>query len=232
MTTLDPTSIPEGFKRCRQCAMVLPFDRFTKFTAQKDGLSPTCRDCQRESRKNRADYQAVYRSTHKLQRELYLAKYKVLHSNEIHAQQSRWYYENQEYVKERVRRYHESKPDIARATNRRRKDRIRNLPNNFTTKDWEFCLYYWRGCCAYCGNPPSLFDRDMVLHIEHFIPVTNESCPGTLPTNILPACATCNHNKKNKDAHRWIVGRFGKRRAALIEAQIENYFDSLKEKKR
>lgn len=231
MSSSYHTSISNGYKSCRSCGRTLPINCFTKHTAKPDGLSPKCKDCQREGRKNRVEYQANYHAMHKAERKASNALYVSLNRTRISERQSRWYYEHQSAVKERVKEHHKANPQIARAANRRRKDRMKGICNAFSAKDWRFCLCYWGGVCAYCGNPPSLFDRDLALHMDHYVPVSDiENCPGTVPTNILPACQTCNYSKKAHAPHEWLVSKFGKCKAAKIEKRIREYFDSLKEK--
>lgn len=102
--------------------------------------------------------------------------------------------------------------------------RKRSLPIAFSNSDWEDALDYWGYQCAICGRPRGLWHT---LAQDHWIPLSDPRCPGTLPTNILPLChgeGGCNNSKGNKDPIRWLEERLGKRRAAQKLAQIQAYF--------
>lgn len=114
-----------------------------------------------------------------------------------------------------------------RLAEQRRRARKRQVPNQFTNNDWQCCLLHFNGCCAYCSNPPRLFDRYAVLHADHFIPISSPNCPGTVPWNIVPACQTCNGSKHDRDAVEWMRDKFGSRHAKRVLANIETYFDTV-----
>jgi 5-methylcytosine-specific restriction endonuclease McrA len=105
-----------------------------------------------------------------------------------------------------------------------RRARKRSLPATFTRKDMKRALKYFNGCCAYCGQQRDFWDN---LHADHFIPLSSPECPGTIPTNMLPACKHCNLTKSNRAPDEWLVWKFGKRRAKSILARIQAYFDTL-----
>lgn len=114
---------------------------------------------------------------------------------------------------------------------RRRRARKHALPDNFTTADWEHCLDYWNGRCVYCGQSAGLWH---VIAADHFIPLVNPDCPGTVPSNIVPACHTlkngeggCNNSKQGRNPEIWLVEKFGKRKANQILYRIREYFVSL-----
>ena len=66
--------------------------------------------------------------------------------------------------------------------------------------------------CAYCGSTG-------VLAQDHFIPISNPDCPGTIPGNIVPACTKCNSSKCGNHPDRWCT-------PAAVES-IKRYFASL-----
>lgn len=107
----------------------------------------------------------------------------------------------------------------------RRRAKKLALPHTFTLSEWRQAVAYWDGRCAYCGNPPSLFDKTYVLHQDHWIPLNNPDCPGTVSSNMLPVCQTCNLSKKACDPVVWLQGRFGKRIARTIEDKVLKYFE-------
>jgi hypothetical protein len=128
--------------------------------------------------------------------------------------------------------------DVIRAKNHRRRAAERNLPNNWTPADMTYALDYFGGCCAYCGRPLNGIFHMMAF--DHYIAVNDKRAdnPGTVPTNMLPACharkdapagtPACNNGKHNKPPEVWLVERFGKRKAATIIARIEAFFETVR----
>src|SRR5579859_2865506 len=103
--------------------------------------------------------------------------------------------------------------------------RKRELPNRFTQQDWHTALDYWGHKCAVCERPRGLWHT---LSHDHWIPLSSEECPGTDPTNILPLCCGvdgCNNSKGKQMPDEWLRKKLGKRRANRKLAEIEAYFD-------
>lgn len=92
--------------------------------------------------------------------------------------------------------------------------------------EWQNALTYWHGVCAYCGNPPSLFDYNKVLHQDHFVPIVLGG--GYTSDNMLPACQSCNFSKNDKEPKLWLIERFGKYKGSQILKRIQDYFEWLK----
>ena len=91
-------------------------------------------------------------------------------------------------------------------------DRLRDLPTSWSIKDKLHMLDYFKGKCVYCKEAP-FTDRD------HYIPVSNPSCPGTIPTNIVPACSPCNTAKSGHSPFDHVH--------PTIQEEIKVYFESL-----
>lgn len=104
-----------------------------------------------------------------------------------------------------------------------RRARKLSLPEKFTDNDWLNCLRYWNFECAYCGRREGLF-RHMKIEADHYIPITDPCCPGTVVDNILPVCKSCNASKNNHSPLDWLVTKFGKTKARQIIKRIETYF--------
>lgn len=144
------------------------------------------------------------------------------------ARSARWLAKNAVKVIERIRRYKRDNPDKVRLWNKvnrqTRAARKNNLPDLFTEQDWKKCLDFFGGCCAACGNPPSLFDD---LQADHFVPLASPDCIGTVPTNVIPLCLSCNSSKRDKNATEWAIKRFGRRKAKEFIERVEQYFMSI-----
>ena len=81
-------------------------------------------------------------------------------------------------------------------TNARRRARLTSTPLQWGVYEWERCQQDWHHRCAYCGVTAALAQ-------DHFIPLTDPRCPGTLPGNIVPACQPCNSSKGTRAPQDW-----------------------------
>lgn len=145
-----------------------------------------------------------------------------------------WHKNNPEHFRE----WHKNNPEYNRKWNKtnkerravyssRRRARERALPDTYTNNDWQHALDYFDGMCAVCGRPAGLYHT---LAMDHWIPITSDDCPGTIPSNMIPLChgdGGCNNSKHKRDAVEWLTATHGKRRAKAIVARIDAYIQSL-----
>ena len=136
---------------------------------------------------------------------------------------------NQSYAKraDKINQKRRRERDKRRIEAHKQRSRKRSLPCEYTETQWQHALNYWHGCCAYCGNQPGLFDYNQTLHQDHYIPLSNPDCPGTVIANMLPSCQSCNLSKGNKNPIKWLTEKLGTRKAKIKLAEIETYFASL-----
>ena len=188
-------------------------------------------------------YKKSYRKTHKANPELakiHYDKYAESHPDEIKASSRKYYGNHKEEHKQSVqswvnrnkdkytadkKKWASDNKDKGRKYHYTRRDKSTDTVSTFTEADWGIAIAYFEGRCAYCGMPPSLFDRNYVLEQDHFIPVTNGGA--YTPDNIVPACQSCNRGKWAKDPIEWITYRFGKRKSKQIIKQILEYFNTV-----
>lgn len=236
-TVSDYTPEHTPSKRCPKCGVVKPYEKFGKDKSTKDGFTWQCRECRRKY-KAQEIYNSIRTETEKLCSTCGKFKPYTDFSEDRRRKDGRQA-SCRICARERVRKWQAANPERfmsnVHASVHRRMARKRELPARFNIKDWRRCLDYWNGCCAYCGNPPGLWH---VMAIEHFVPLSNPNCPGTIPENILPACHAkkggsggCNNTKIGRDTEQWLIEKFGKRKAQKILARIHVYFDYVKELK-
>lgn len=200
----DPyEGLPEGYKRCRKCKQVfVASEGFHVNTLTKDGRGCWCKECSRlKTQKWREDNPERTKASMQSWKETHLKNWRLRNIERIR-------------FRGRIHTGH-------------RRARILNLPNEFTTEDWQRALDYFGGCCAVCGRPPGLWHR---LAMDHWIPITSPDCPGTIASNIIPLCHGdngCNNSKNNHDPSKWLVKKVGKQKANQILKRIQDYFDSL-----
>jgi 5-methylcytosine-specific restriction endonuclease McrA len=184
---------------------------------------------------NREYHQANKDAITKQRREYYKA-----HKDEIIERQRKWEQENKEAISHRRRQYRlankdkiarsnsdwqKANPDKIRIYRVRYKARKRQLPDTFTVEQWQACLEYHHYCCAVCGVQLRDLFGDIEPHADHWIPLSNPDCPGTVAENMVCLCGDCNISKKDRLPQDWLVWKFGKRQAVKILSRIHAYFE-------
>jgi hypothetical protein len=128
----------------------------------------------------------------------------------------------------------QEKRERRRLTEQRRRTREKCLPWKFNMQNFAFLMRYWKDACAICGREgEGLWHR---LALDHWIPLTDPGCPGTVPWNLLLLChgkkgaqhamgtTACNNAKHCKDPVRWLIATLGQRKAQAKLQEIERYF--------
>lgn len=137
-----------------------------------------------------------------------------------------YYRQNKEWFKEKSRRYREANPEAIKANNQRRRAKTLGLANDFKKRDTIHALKYFDNCCAACQLPLGLVEKP---HLDHWIPLAaGSSCPGTVPHNMVPLCATCNLSKSKRDPHEWCTEVFGTARAKKIARAVAVFFQTVR----
>lgn len=164
-----------------------------------------------------------WRLKHIDQAKAYWKRYRAANRDILRQKDRQRYYADWDKGKAKARQWQRNHPQKGRIAAQRRKARKSKVMSTFTVAHWRLALVYWRGCCAYCGNPPRLWDNPQVLHQDHFIPLSKGG--NYTPDNILPVCQECNLGKRNNDPAEWLTQRFGKRKATQKLKEIQVYFD-------
>ena len=167
--------------------------------------------------------QASYRAANPDKVRARHASYRAANPDKQRAQYTAYYAAHADKIKLRHAAYYAAHPEQARAKIHRRRARNREVIATFTHTDWTRCLEYFGYCCAVCGRPRGLWHT---IAQDHWIPLARGG--GYAPENILPLChgdGGCNNSKGTRDAHEWLVFKFGARKAARIERRVREYFD-------
>lgn len=213
--------IPEegpGEKYCPKCQIVLAFDKFSKSSTARLGLSSWCKSCRSrrhaekmqsdpgyvdkrktavartkakpDYREKRCEYNS--RPEVKERNREYHRQYVKAHP-EIREDRARWYRDNPEHVKE----YREVNRDSRRASEALRRAAKANAEvEPFTPAEYQahmetFLDCYWCGC---------EFDEFNPRRGDHVVPLrpSDGSAPGVHSLrNLVGACAACNQAKSN-----------------------------------
>jgi hypothetical protein len=240
-------------KPCSVCKKEKPLtpEFYTRDRSQKSGFKPSCKTCynqkqilwrekyrprmrvyKEENRERIAEQNQAYREQNReLIRERNRARYKGLsESGKLdrtkRMEQTRaWRNRNPDHQRE----YYERNREAYFVRTHIRLARKSNRPDNFTPADWQFALDYFNGCCAACGRPPGLWHT---LARDHWIPLTDANCPGTVPSNMVPLChgiEGCNNSKHDFPAEQWVITTFGKRKGAAILLRIAEFFSHVRQ---
>jgi 5-methylcytosine-specific restriction endonuclease McrA len=185
-------------KICLVCNKELPAttEYFVKNYCCLYGLDRRCKECDKEHRrKNKAKIAETQR----------LGRIK-----------------NIEKAKARQQRYYESHKNDELQRSRfnfhKRTSAKLGLHANLTVEEWEYCLSYFNGHCAYCG-------KEVELTQEHVIPVSKG---GTYTKdNIICACMECNTRKQKKNMQEWLKSQSFFTEEGLY--RIEKYLELMKE---
>jgi hypothetical protein len=162
-------------------------NKFGKDRTRKNGLRACCKRCKkvRDRRYRKVNPEGP------VKRKIRHSKHYAIHGESIRAKR---------YA------YRQDHPEADRAAKRRRRARTLSLPSQWTAQDWQECLAFFGHSCAYCGRGDAPLQRD------HFIPLDNSRLPddlkdlrlGTVPSNMVPACGSCNSSKCNTDPFEWL----------------------------
>lgn len=218
-------------KRCTKCGKDKPVKEFPINRQIKGGIHSWCKECTNRISKEYTDKHPerleTYRESHREQARQYTANWRKNNPDKAKETERKSVLKRSGKIKAYQQKYNANHPEKSKVKNLKYKARKRSLPFNFTGEDWRIAQTHFNYACAYCGKPPSMFDLNPVLHADHFIPIADPNCPGTVKTNMLPACENCNLKKQDTDPHVWLIRRFGKSKATKIEKRIREYFNSL-----
>lgn len=137
----------------------------------------------------------------------------------LRAVKREWKAKNRDKIREGNQRWRKENPHKKAVAQHRWKARRRGLEDTLTAEEWKVALDYFGGRCAYCGQVGELSQ-------DHYVPLSDPDCPGTVVRNILPACIGCNSSKKNLQPSQWLRRKFGNQ-SAEIERRIYGYFEQI-----
>jgi hypothetical protein len=116
----------------------------------------------------------------------------------------------------------------------RRRARQRAVADCWTAQDTAFAIEYWERTCAVCGREEGFW---YTIALDHWIPISSQNCPGTVPGNMVPLChgkkgipvdiaRPCNNDKGNTQPWEWLMRKLGKQRAARQRKAITSFFSA------
>lgn len=201
------------------------------------------RSRQPERQSYRLEYGKRYYREHKAEIDAKNAKYAREHPEVFLRSGKKWVAANRDKVNAKNRRYQKRHPENAakhvklarlrhpetkKVSDQRRRARKHNLPDTFSAADQRRMMDYFDHRCAVCDRPAGLWHT---IAADHWIPLSDPNCPGTVKENMVPLCHSqrlgddgCNNTKWKTDPVEWLTERFGTRKAKRILKRIEDYF--------
>ncbi len=189
--------MPHG-KQCTKCSTEKPADAFSADRSKRDGLRPTCKDCDRARRrasgtvineKRRVRYWANVDEERERAR-----NYAREHASEQRERSREYRARNADKLNEAAREWRQANPDRVRANNQRRRALQRDATvEPFThrdmLRDWEDSDLYG---CFYCGS-----SLEKGYEVNHFDPLSKGGAHTV--ANLVPSCKPCNGAKNAGD---------------------------------
>jgi len=220
-------SIP--LKRCSKCGQEFPTttEYFYRRKEAKDGLRTECRHCteKRNKRWQEANPERVRRNAR-----YRAARYRSKHKEVVYQRTREWKARNPRYLRQYMDQWREQNDARLRAERLNQRAEARGFNSDFTADDWEFALSYFEGQCAVCGR--QLHGLFHTVSADHWIPLSDPDCPGTVPTNIVPLCCGkdgCNESKGNRSPKEWLNARYGMKQSREVLARIHEFFSLVRD---
>ena len=195
----------------------------------KDVYTERDKQYREENKEAIAEYKRQYYEENKEAIAEYKRQYHEENKEALNERTRQYYQENKEALAEYRRQYYQENKERFRIGYSRRRARKLQLPDTFTPDEWDYCLEYFNYTCPVCNRQLRDLFGEIEPHIGHWIPLSydGDDNPGTVATNIVCLCNSCNLSKGAKLPDEWLKDTYGTRKANEILARIEADFSSL-----
>lgn len=170
-----------------------------------------------------------YQKTHVEKVRTYHRRYRAKNRSTVRRQAREWYQDNQEKESKKRRNHYANNPDKIRGYFLRRRAIKKGLPATFSLKEQRFARHYFLYACAICGREEGF---EWTIAFDHWIPLIDPNCPGTIAANMVPLChgkRGCNNSKQKRKAEIWLKEQYGTRKAKQFMQKIEDYFEIIRQ---
>lgn len=178
-------------KFCARCFRSKSLDRYTTSKKAKDGKHCYCNDCLAELANAR------YRKDPKHGIAVVM-RYRRTSKGRAATSRANKKSRSKPGYREKFRSYHREwrlkNPDKWNACIERRVARKRSVEFDFTQTDKDYGLQFFGFSCALCSTSFEKVEPTW----DHWIPLSNEYCLGTVPENMVPVCRPCNSAKQDR----------------------------------
>lgn len=197
--------------------------------ANKEKIAASKREYELQNRDAINHRQRVYRKANHAELLAKSRDYRQTNKEKIAIRKRAYRQLNKEKIAAYDTKRRKDRPEIIRLQNVKRRARKRALPYTFTREQWESCLEYFNYCCAVCGCQLRDLFGNIEPHADHWIPLSNPDCTGTVVTNMICLCNTCNLHKNAKHPEQWLIAKYGERKARIVLARVHEYFSRVSE---
>lgn len=181
------------------------------YEQNRDAIAKKRKQRYRDNRTKVLERAAIYRDQHRDTINQWYRNNYINNKKRILNRGKQYYLNNREKIIARSKKYRQ-RPDSKRkilVANQRYKARKKSLSHTLTVQEWDYAMHYWNGRCAVCGCTPGFWHK---IAMDHWIPLSNPDCPGTIAVNIIPLChgvGGCNNSKGRQAAKDWLVKKLG-----------------------
>ena len=215
----------QGIKVCSKCKQELPFGMFTSDITTKTGLSSSCKNCQKEQRKQRKPKIDKWFEENKDRVNEYQREYSKEHAEEKKAYNN----VNKEYFKQKRKEYEQQNIEKIREQRQRYRHSLsarykkyqvgakeRNLIFDLSMEEFKKIT---QQPCLYCGEFSGEHNGIKYNGVDRI-----DSSDGYTTLNCIPCCEMCNRMKSNYDMIFWLnhIKKIADRLMSDIEEEI-NY---------
>lgn len=217
---------------CSKCNQEKPLTQtfFSRRADGKYGFNARCKECLREIRASEYSQERIKRYTaeNKDQLRENLKRWRNKNRQYWKEYMHEWSKKNADHRRKYMRHWLEENRAVAQAKSHRRRARQMGLPDTLTAAQWQQAIEYFNGCCAVCNRQLRDLFKTHTVAADHWIPLFDPLCPGTIVENIVPLCHGvdgCNNRKGDREPSKWLISQFGKRKADIIQRRINKYFE-------
>jgi 5-methylcytosine-specific restriction endonuclease McrA len=189
---------PEAGKVCTKCGIEKPRTEFNKHPKLRDGLRPSCRECDRQVQ--RAHYAAKGEEVRAKNREFYAQNREAMrerirqHTAKNHDAKLAYMREynaaNAERIRAYAKEYRQRFPDYTKAKQQEYRARELAAGGCFTAQEWRDLCDLYNHTCLCCGKK----EPEVTLGPDHVVPLSRGGSNDI--GNIQPLCFPCNNRKR------------------------------------
>ncbi len=206
-------------KQCKVCVITSNNERRKRDPQKRRDYEKKRCD---ENRQKVRDENRLYQQSHKEAVAGYRKKWRSQEQNKLKTKISSqiYYLKNKTKINLADKNWRENNKDKKNRITHRYMAKKRNLDFHWTEEDWNFALGYWNHQCAVCKN------SDKTLHKDHWIPLSYSEGfnPGTVPSNIIPLCSSCNSSKCSSLPEEWLRSKYPQQIVSEILDKVRLFF--------
>lgn len=143
----------------------------------------------------------LYREAHREADTKYKQEWKKRNPEKVIQYNRKWRKESRDHILSRARQYRAKNSARFQVYNAQRIARKRQAKGNCSLTQWLARVAFFGWCCRYCKCS---LTNDTV-EMDHSIAISRDG--SSWPSNLVPACRTCNRGKQNKSYTEYMIYR-------------------------